>query len=74
MTYKIYCPIQSNDNFDITKCFNCSKFDQHIGKTTSYRCRANTRQPQRTHFEGAVLSFSLRIPDAVSVIGDKEPK
>lgn len=74
MTYNIYCPVQDSGSFDITQCFHCPKFEQNIGKATSYSCRANTRKPQRTHFEGAVLSFIMRIPDSVSVIGDKEPK
>lgn len=74
MTYEIYCPFQAGRNFDVGQCFQCSKFEQNIGKQTSFHCRANTRKPQKAHFEGVVLSFRLRLPDTVAVIGEKEPK
>lgn len=74
MVYKIVCPVQQPDQFDIGACYNCRYYDMHVGKHTTVRCKKNRSPQHKRDFEGAVWSARLGIPDTVLVEGTEEPK
>lgn len=74
MVYKIVCPVQQAEQFDIEACCSCRYFEIHIGKHTTARCKKNRSPKHKRDFEGAVLSARLGIPDEVLVEGTEEPK
>lgn len=74
MIYRIVCPVQPAEKFDIGSCAGCKYYEVTIGKSTTYRCRKNRSPLHKRDFEGAVLSARLGLPDAVMVEGTEEPK
>lgn len=74
MVYKIVCPIQDPEAFDIVKCLQCKYFNMSRGKNLSVSCRKNKLPLHKRDFEGAYLSHYLGLPDTVSVEGTEEPK
>lgn len=74
MIYKIVCPVQPQDNFDIAACVMCKYFDMTIGKKTTVHCKKNRNPKHKRDFEGAILSAKLGLHDTVLVEGTEELK
>ena len=70
----IRCPYQVTDGFSIERCFECKKFDSSIGRTTSFRCRAQKSPSEKRGFEAAVLAYKLGLPDKVEVVYDADKR
>lgn len=65
---RIRCPYQKTDGFSFTCCFACKKYEATIGRTTSFRCRAQKSPSEKRDFEAAVIAHKLGLSDIVEVI------
>ena len=74
MVYKIVCPRQQADEFDLAACVSCPKFQITIGKATTISCRENRQPSHKREFEAAHLSWRLGLPDTVEVEAEREQK
>lgn len=74
MEYKIVCPVQDPNEFDVAECLKCRYFNLSKGAHLSVSCRKNKLPRHKRDFEGSYLSYYLGIPDTVSVESSEEPK
>lgn len=69
----IVCPYQTTDGFSFSICFQCRKFDFHIGaKNPAAHCRCQKTPKYKHGFEAAFLLNQLGRPFRVVVDAAKE--
>lgn len=67
----IRCPYQVTEGFSLDRCWECKKYEATVGRTTSFRCRAQKTPSEKRDFEAAVLAYKLGLSDTVEVIEDE---
>lgn len=74
MVYRIVCPKQNPNDFDLARCYNCTRFQVTIGKGRTYSCRENRQPDHKRNYDGAWASRRVGIPDTVLVESEKEAR
>lgn len=74
MVYRIVCPQQQPEAFDLGACYRCHRFQVTIGKGRKYSCRENRQPAHKRDYEGAWASRRIGLPDTVEIEAEREQR
>ena len=74
MVYRIVCPKQQPEAFELDACYHCPRFQLTINKGRTYSCRENRQPAHKRDYEGAWASRQIGLPDTVEIEAAREKR
>lgn len=67
------CPNKENNPFSVSACYDCPKHECHVGKNTTFVCKANRTKSAKKAYNNLFACVHAGFPCKV-IVDDREGK